>query len=250
MPKKKCPPVGAPEWVLTYGDMMSLLLVFFIMLVSMSEIKKEDEYKAIVEQVQKAFGMHGGGGRTPTQDDPELSLIQRLEALQLQQQREKNESNSEDPGMDGRDSTVTRVREGLLFAVGGRITFEPGSADLTDEARQQLREVVERHRIRGTNNLIELRGHAATVETSRLDERPADPWALSFVRAEAVMRFLTSPDIGLDASRFRLIANGDREPLARRAYSATEQQPNRRVEMLVSETLVQELAVPESTAGL
>ena len=32
---------GVPEWVVTYGDMMSLLLTFFIMLVSMSELKEE-----------------------------------------------------------------------------------------------------------------------------------------------------------------------------------------------------------------
>ena len=30
---------GVPEWVVTYGDMMSLLLTFFIMLVSLSELK-------------------------------------------------------------------------------------------------------------------------------------------------------------------------------------------------------------------
>ena len=33
---------GVPEWVVTYGDMMSLLLTFFIMLVSMSELKMKD----------------------------------------------------------------------------------------------------------------------------------------------------------------------------------------------------------------
>ena len=31
---------GVPEWVVTYGDMMSLLLTFFIMLVSMSQLKE------------------------------------------------------------------------------------------------------------------------------------------------------------------------------------------------------------------
>ncbi|MBL4886213.1 MAG: flagellar motor protein MotB, partial [Planctomycetaceae bacterium] len=31
-------PPGVPEWVVTYGDMMSLLLTFFIMLVSLSEV--------------------------------------------------------------------------------------------------------------------------------------------------------------------------------------------------------------------
>ena len=36
---------GIPEWVVTFGDMMSLLLTFFIMLVSLSEIKEEQKYQ-------------------------------------------------------------------------------------------------------------------------------------------------------------------------------------------------------------
>ena len=36
--------MGIPEWVVTFGDMMSLLLTFFIMLVSLSEMKEEEKY--------------------------------------------------------------------------------------------------------------------------------------------------------------------------------------------------------------
>ena len=39
------PPMGIPEWVVTFGDMMSLLLTFFIMLVSMSEMKQEEKFQ-------------------------------------------------------------------------------------------------------------------------------------------------------------------------------------------------------------
>ena len=47
---------GIPEWVVTFGDMMSLLLTFFTMLVSLSEIKEEEKYQALVESVKKQFG--------------------------------------------------------------------------------------------------------------------------------------------------------------------------------------------------
>ena len=47
---------GIPEWVVTFGDMMSLLLTFFIMLVSLSEIKEEEKYQALVESVRQKFG--------------------------------------------------------------------------------------------------------------------------------------------------------------------------------------------------
>ena len=45
-----------PEWVVTFGDMMSLLLTFFIMLVSMSEIKQEERFQAMVESFREQFG--------------------------------------------------------------------------------------------------------------------------------------------------------------------------------------------------
>ncbi|MFP6677633.1 MAG: flagellar motor protein MotB [Pirellulaceae bacterium] len=45
--------LSIPEWVVTFGDMMSLLLTFFIMLVSLSELKEEDQYQALVQSMQK-----------------------------------------------------------------------------------------------------------------------------------------------------------------------------------------------------
>ena len=38
------PPIAIPEWVVTFGNLMSLLLTFFIMLVSLSEMKSEEKY--------------------------------------------------------------------------------------------------------------------------------------------------------------------------------------------------------------
>ncbi|MCC7407982.1 MAG: flagellar motor protein MotB, partial [Phycisphaeraceae bacterium] len=78
--KPAAPPAGAPEWVLTYGDMMSLLLCFFIMLVALSEIKEEDKFKAIATEIQKAFGIQGGAsGTNPT--DAAKNLIKVLESM-------------------------------------------------------------------------------------------------------------------------------------------------------------------------
>lgn len=251
--RHKSAPPSTPLWMLTYADMMSLLLGFFILLVAMSEIKDKGKFESVAEQVREAFGSKGGGGALPTDSDPSLSLIERLEALELHQRNKgpQNEGHATDPGMVGREQSVTKVREGLQFAVGGRVTFEPGSADLTEEGRRQLRRVVELHKLRGTNNVIELRGHASPTEAAAAQGR--DLWDLSFARVKAAEAYLTSKEIGLRQERFRLTANADREPLVTRAYTAVEQEPNRRVEMVVSESLVVELAEPESavprTAG-
>lgn len=236
--KHKCPPAGAPEWVLTYGDMMSLLLVFFILLVAMSEIKKEDQFTAIVREVQEAFGMHGGGGRLPTNDDPALSFMKVLEAIQFRRQPEAQRSNAEDPGADGDEAKVTAIRKGQVFVVGGPITFEPGSAELSERGRRTLDAISTMGEVRGLNNKLEVRGHAASMEMSETDGRYADLWDLSYARAKAVANYLMQPRVGVNPNRLRVVANADREPQKLRAYTLNSQEPNRRVEVVVSEELV------------
>ena len=60
------------------------------------------------------------------------------------------------------------------------------------------------------------------------------------------MDFLTSDEAGIRPERIRLIANADREPLAKRVYTTAELEPNRRVEILVMEALVEDFTRPEA----
>lgn len=227
---------------MTYGDMMSLLLCFFIILVALSEIKKEDQYRAIVQEVKKAFGMKGGGGKVASPDDPKLSLMKRLEELQVRMTPKDKPSNTDDPGMEGKDPQVTRVREGMLFTQGGRVTFEPGSADLSEQAKRDIRVVADL--IRGYNNKIDVRGHASTMELNVASRFP-DLWTLSYTRAKAVMGFMTSTEVGIRRERIRLVANADAEPLVKRVYTSSGQQPNRRAEIVVLEVLIKDFTQPE-----
>ena len=47
---------GAPMWMCTFGDLMSLLLCFFVLLLSFSEIDRQ-KYKVVAGSMEKAFGM-------------------------------------------------------------------------------------------------------------------------------------------------------------------------------------------------
>ena len=62
MAKEKCPPcppTGAPDWMVTYGDLMTLLLCFFVLLFSFSEMDKI-EFKSLKDTFTGAFGVMGG----------------------------------------------------------------------------------------------------------------------------------------------------------------------------------------------
>ena len=245
--RQKKKPEGLPQWVMTFGDLMSLLLVFFVLIVSFSEIVEQERYEAIVEEIKESFGLHGGGGRLPTDTDPRLTYLDLQESLQRQQQRQPDRAQTDQPGVDGRHRQVTRVREGIRYTIGGQIMFEPASADLNEEARRQLHNLVEREeKIRGTNNILEIHGHTASLELAGERDSPhLDLWTLSHARARAVFRYLTE-EIGLKPERFRLIANADREPLLPRDYDTPRQAHNRRVSIVFNETLVQHHNEPQA----
>ena len=247
--KKKCPPAGAPEWMTTYGDMMTLLLCFFVLIVSFSEVKKEEQFQAVVEHIKQAFGMMGGGGKIPVTDDPTMSLINRLDAMRLKQEKRPNRSNVKDPGQKGREAKVTKIREGMVVGTGGKINFEPASAVLSDQVKAAVKQLVDSAKIKGTENILEVRGHASALELPPGgDENFADAWELSYARARAVYDYMTAAEpagLGMEPDRFRITANGAREPLDNRAYTTAQEQANRRVEVLVSETLVTEMQVPD-----
>src|SRR5262245_53204343 len=67
------PPPGAPEWAVTYGDMMSLILTFFIMLVAMSELKKNDKFQGVADALEQQFGP--GKSADASGDQPRRAVV-------------------------------------------------------------------------------------------------------------------------------------------------------------------------------
>lgn len=241
--KCKCPPPGAPDWVMTFGDMMSLLLTFFILLVSLSEIKEEDIWRAKAEVVKQSFGIHGGGGKVPSEADPTLSLMRKLERQYLQQAEDKRVSQTQDQAIPGKHMRVTQTREDLTRGVG-KVTFEPGSATIGEYAKVGLASGVEI--FKGYTNKIELHGHASSSELGVRSKFP-DLWSLSFARARAVKEMLVT-EFGVKPDRIRLVANADKEPMVKRKYTSRALEPNRRVEIRISKRLVDEFTKPVANA--
>lgn len=235
---------GAPSWVLTYADLMSLLLCFFILLASLSQVKVED-YRAVVREIQRAFGLVGGSGPGGSGagvnrgGEPAGQLIEVLRELATQASNKGKVGNALDPGPAGKHDSVRVVRRGEQFVMGSRITFEPGSTDLTEGARSDLKAIAEL--IRGHNNVVELRGHASAMEQGVGDAR-RDLEDLSYARAKAVRDAMVGPEMQLNAEVFRLVACGAREPLVKRVYDHQQQLPNRRVEVVVNASLVSDWA--------
>jgi chemotaxis protein MotB len=77
-------PPTVPEWTVTFGDLMTILLTFFVMLVSMSEFKKTDRFQRVADSLERRFG-GAGEQRLPERDPRIADLIEqgrsRREAL-------------------------------------------------------------------------------------------------------------------------------------------------------------------------
>lgn len=244
MARKRKTDEGAPTWVVTYGDMMSLLLTFFIILVSMSELKQDHKFQLVMESLRQAFGYQGGVGAVPTEEPPETSLIIRLK--EIVPPDVEHIGKSPDEGVDGRDIRVQSVRKREdVFA--GDLRFARFSDQLLDGREGLLERLVEK--VRGRTNLLEIVGH-----TSLEDLPPASRFStkddLAFARARKVREILV--ELGLPPEQLRIISAADHEPLVSQAYTEDRRSRNRRVEVVLMETMMwdydgEKLSIEERT---
>lgn len=232
---------GCPDYMMTYGDMMSLLLCFFVIIVSLSKIKEEEMFRAVMDSLKKAFGYSQSPNPVDGQFAPynSLKMVEDIRDQIRKQNRDKGrqpeKADSERKSQVGRSTTVKNIRDGLMMTVGGMSLFEEGSAKLLPEAREDLDQVA--RIIKGYRNKVLIRGHTGRKPPPE-GSLYADRMALSFARAKAVMQFLV--DQGVTADRLNLEACGGHEPVKTHPLDIDGQANNRRVEIVVKDQMVEE----------
>ncbi len=235
-------PPGVAEWVVTYGDMMSLLLTFFIMLVSLSEIKAESKYRSILEALQQYMG-YNSGPVAPTGDHfPLNSVVSRLTSLGSFTNENIGRGGIRTQSVDGRDVRVFRSDEGKSRRVGDPIQFEPGDTTLSAKAQQELARISEL--LAGKPNKVEIRAHTSPDE--EVDH--AEKVRLTFLRARRIRDYLESQGIAHD--RLRVTAASDIQPLPENDGSLISPDAHERAEILISNTVVTDYIGPQQKVSL
>ena len=224
-----------PAWVVTFGDMMALLLCFFILLQMFSQLKEDREYQRVITAIKEAFGYSGGIGVLPINDPPVRSIVEHLEQMAVKQYESTKTSRAPVESIEGAHLRVKKIREGLMFTIGGPASFDEYSAEIKPSVRSELEKLAVL--LGGRNNKIVVRGHTAA---KYLPE--SSPWRdlddLSYERARNVKAILV--ELGLEERVFRMEPVGDREPVRPRAHEPAEAAENRRVEIILTEELVEE----------
>lgn len=230
---------GAPEWMCTFSDMMSLLLCFFILLFAMSTLDNQ-------KFVQAIGSIQGALGRIPglfnTSFTPPITIIpQKAEPVQrnktIQRAKEaiaKKARSRMVTDEKSKEIIVEGVREGIRFSLSGRILFQPGMAVLTDEGKTILNQLAdtlsEFPKLR-----VRIEGHA---DSSPVPSNSVfrDNWRLAQARALSTMIFLRDsvepPENRILEKRFSVMSCSDNRPRFPND-SIEDRALNRRVEVVL-----------------
>ncbi len=232
---------GIPEWVVTFGDMMSLLLTFFIMLVSLSEIKEEEKYQALVESVQQQFGYEKSRAFiVPGDIRPRNSSVKKLATMGRANKKDIMQGGAQVQAPVGDHPRVTIVRPGSKTAIGTVIYFEEGEQELTEAQRKVLGE--QATVIDGKPQKIEIRGHTSHRPVST-DSQLRDNWDLAYERCRQTKQYLVDV-LEIDPRRIRITVAGPNEP-AHIGTDPEQLRKNPRVELYLLDEVVSDFVGTE-----
>lgn len=219
-------------WIMTFADLVTLLLVFFILLYSISSLNME-RFRQAFESIRISLA----------KDVTTLGVIEVMEVPELDRkeltieeifgQRSREESIVEDINAFiaernvGDNITVQILNNKIVVRIQGTLLFESGSEQLMGTAAPILEQIVLIFSSYPEYN-INIRGHTDNIPISTL--RFPSNWELSAFRATTVLKYLIEKGV----SPFRLTATGYGSLLPLRPNSTAENRAmNRRVEFVL-----------------
>jgi flagellar motor protein MotB len=242
---KKCDPheicEECPEWIFTLADLIMCMMGLFVLLwvlkpgpqPALRAAATEDMIK-VLASIREAFG-HVPDPDTTDPIDLEI-LYKKLQKIRpYMGPGEGGETKIKRQGAQGTDPEVTKIRDGKKAGIGGRLLFEPGDAILTPEAKHDLDQIADQ--IRGHRQIVFVKGHTA-LDDFKDEVEPQKKMDLSIRRAQIVADYLTASKVSPDILRVQGCSTF--EPVAQRAYNANVRIFNRRVEVEVTDNIVEE----------
>ena len=226
---------GMMRWLLTYADMITLLMAFFIMMYSMSVLNREKFQKAAAG-LRAQFGpqrMRFASGGAGMGIGPHREAAEARRMAELRETLESVEDQLQDYIEANQLETVVstqRETRGLVVSlVSDNLLFPAGEAELRPEALSLLSRIA--GLLKQIPHPISVEGHTCDIPIST--ERFPSNWELSAARACSVVRYLSEQQ-GISPTRLSAIGMADTRPVAPNK-SPRGRARNRRVDIVILE---------------
>jgi len=184
-------PGGVEPWMATFADMVTLLMVFFVLFYSVEKDNTE-KFKSAIDMMVEEDGPDGLAKI--------LKVVDSTQVMQnLKEMRDATKAAQAEESVEDR----------IVLRVPGLNLFKKKSAKLTPEARPVLNEIVKIIKTKGKNHKIFIQGHTddVPIHTAKFESN----WELSAVRATAVLRHFY--DKGIDPEKLTATGYADTFPM-------------------------------------
>lgn len=252
MAEKKCPEckAGAPEWMTTYGDMVTLLMAFFVMLFAFSNIDAQ-KFEQVMQSFQGSAGILSGGV-TINQNDlifealPESNITETVQTVEdnLEVLKETIQDYIELKELETEVSVEFDTR-GLIIRFKDNALFDSGSANLKRSSEDILRfigELLKNEEF--MDRAVRVEGHTDNVPISTA--RFPSNWELSTTRSTNVIKFFIN-QAQIAPSRLSASGYGEYYPIADNA-TPEGRAKNRRVDIVILSRFFETIG-PEAENG-
>lgn len=201
----------AERWLISYADLITTLMVFFLALYVIELAKDRDlQTKKFEAQAATARAQTAASQADNARKAAQAALIAQLAPLS-----------------DAHAITVSPSSQGVEIAINAKVLFASGDAKLLPESLDVLSRVAKVLASRSGKNIL-VEGHSDSVPIS--NGKYESNWELSAARAGAVVRFFV--DKGIEPHRLAAVGRADNVPLVL-GDDAQARAANRRVTILV-----------------
>ena len=212
--KKKGPPLTDPPWLMTFTDLMTLLLVFFVLILSMTVIDERARL-VVLGSVTRVFGSGKDVFNPLSRTESRRSA--RVEPGVMEAENPDDLAQLRDMIFDdvNKDLNFQQNRYVQIFSINDAVLFEPGGYTLSEAGIAQLDRILPY--LQRINYPLLIAGHTSIPREEVRDYRVVrdqtnmdGTWPISFRRSLAVYRHLVSR--GIDPNRLSQEAFGQFRP--------------------------------------
>ena len=227
---------SSPAWMVIFGDMMTLLLVFFVMIYSFSVMDVE-RFAGFISSFQAQLGVLDRG-RTLSDEDfvARGNIGQHFNPTTQNFRKVMGEMASyiQEQGLEERVE-MELTKRGLVVRLTGQVLYDLGKAELKVEGKSLLNKIA--RVIRDIPNDVMVEGHTDNWPINN-DQFPSN-WELSTTRATNVVKFFME-NTGIEARRLMAAGYGEYRPLFDND-TPEHRSKNRRVEIVIKNRIITQL---------